>query len=382
MKKSSSYFILLKSLLITCLLSPVIGQENSKKFILIEWENNPLAVEYHLQISDSVKFLNIPFQKKTKESVIRLEPNPNYKYGRIAAIDQFGIRGEYSEVFQIEQRIVEKKTEVIKPLPANYVGLNHLIVLDLKEDRTKNWKTHFKINDGIWQIYNDGIQLTKQGSNLIQYYSEDRLGNREPIKSYEYIFDSEAPEVEFIFSNSFEDADRIIYMNKNSNITLNARDINSGILTIKTYLRTADDFKELAWNEKITIPENFSEKLIELKVVAMDKIGNVKSYSKFLKYDLTAPIVSIESISGFDSNRRQISISQLNANDSTSGIKLIHYSINNSGLQPYLEPIVLSEPGEYEIKYQAIDNAGNRSNFQIERIFISQPENKNHILKK
>ena len=43
----------------------------------------------------------------------------------------------------------------------------------------------------------------------------------------------------------------------------------------------------------------------------MDKIGNVKSYSKFLKYDLTAPIVSIESISGFDSNRRQISISQL-----------------------------------------------------------------------
>ena len=57
-------------------------------------------------------------------------------------------------------------------------------------------------------------------------------------------------EVEFIFSNSFEDADRIIYMNKNSNITLNARDINSGILTIKTYLRTADDFKELAWNEK------------------------------------------------------------------------------------------------------------------------------------
>jgi|GEM_PF-2014848 hypothetical protein len=376
MKRFSSNYFQIKILIFIFAIFPVIGQDNPNRFILIEWENNPLAAEYHLQISDSVKFLNIAFQKKTKESILRLEPNPIFKYGRIAAIDQFGIRGEYSEVFQIEQRIVEEKTQaMIDPLPSNYVGFNHLILLDLKEDKGKNWKTHYKINDGIWQIYNDGIQLTKQGPNLIQYYSEDRLGNREPIKSKEYIFDSEAPEVEMIFSNSFEDSNRIIYTNKNSNVIVNAKDIHSGILSIKTYLRTANDFKEFEWNEKIIVPENFSEKLIELKVIATDKIGNIKSYSKFFKHDLTPPSVSIETISGLDNHKRQISISQLNANDSTSGIKLIQYSINNSGLQPYLDPIVLSDPGEYEIKFQAIDNVGNRSVYQYERIFISDPVN-------
>ena len=382
MKKISSNYFLHIVLLFIFAIFPVLGQENSNRFILIEWEKNPLASEYNLQISDSVKFLNIALQKKTNESIVRLEPNPNYKYGRIAAVDQFGIRGEYSEVFQIEQRIVEKKIQApIDPLPSNYVGFNHLILLDLREDKSKNWKTHYKINDEVWQIYNDGIQLTKQGPNLIQYYSEDRLGNREPIKSKEYIFDSEAPDVEMIFTSSFEDNNRILYTNKNSNIVLNARDIHSGILSIKTYLRTANDFKEFAWNEKIIVPENFSEKLIELKVIATDRIGNIKSYSKFFKHDLTAPSVNIETISGFDSYKRQIFISQLNANDSTSGIKLIQYSINNSGLQPYLDPIVLSDPGEYEIKYQAIDNVGNKSVYQYERIFIADPANKNQTLK-
>ena len=63
---------LIAILLIVLFVSQSYSQESSNKFIHIEWEKNDLAKEYHLQISDSVKFLDILFQKKTKDSLIRL----------------------------------------------------------------------------------------------------------------------------------------------------------------------------------------------------------------------------------------------------------------------------------------------------------------------
>ncbi len=360
----------------------VFGQDSSNKFILIEWEKNTLATEYHLQISDSVKFLNIVYQKKTKDSIVRLDPNPIYRYGRIAAVDQYGVRGEYSEVFQIEQRIVEKKVlPPIVPIPSNYLGLNHSISLDLNEDKIKNWKTYYKINEGKWLLYHDGIQLSQQGINLVQYYSVDLLGNKEQIKAKEYIFDSEAPTVEMLFTDIFEDNEKFLYTGKKSTISLKVTDLYSGILSVKTYLRTATEFKEFSLNENIVIPENFSEKIIELMVIATDRLGNIKSYSKFFKHDLSPPTLNIESSKTFEGKKKLISISRVNAYDSSSGLKIILYSLNNGPTQPYFDSIVISDPGEYELRFQAIDNVGNKTAFQYERIFISDPSSKNGTLK-
>jgi hypothetical protein len=363
----------------------VFGQENMNKFIYIEWEKNSLASEYHLQISDSIKFLDILYQKKTKDSVVRLEPNPKYKYGRIAGIDQYGVRGEYSEIFEIEQRIVEKKAPTpIIPLPSNYLSENHTISLLLNDDKSKGWITYYKINDGKWLTYNDGIRLSHQGLNLIQYYSEDRLGNREKTKTMEYILDTQGPFIEVSFSNTYEDKDKFLFTGKKSSITLSVSDLYSGILSVKTYLRTSNEFFEIEWDPKksISIPENLSEKILELKVIATDRLGNVNVYSKFFKHDLAPPSLVIESTVKLDGEARQISISRLSADDSYSGVENIFYSLNNSPLQSYLEPIVISEPGEYEIKILAIDRMGNKSAFQYERVFIPDPASKNKSLKK
>ncbi len=43
-------------------------------------------------------------------------------------------------------------------------------------------------------------------------------------------------------------------------------------------------------------------------------------------------------------------------------------------MQIYREPIMIFEPGEYEIKIQAVDNVGNKSPIQYERIFIAEPK--------
>ncbi len=376
---------LIAILLILLFVLQSYSQESSNKFIHIEWEKNDLAKEYHLQISDSVKFLDILFQKKTKDSLIRLEPNPKYRYGRIAAVDEFGVRGEYSEIFEIEQRIVGKKApEVVIPLPSNYLGENHSIILDLTEDKTNGWNTYYKINDGKWLTYQGGVQLYKEGLNLIQFYSEDRLGNREKIKTMDYILDREGPNIEVEITNTYEGKDKFTYTGKKSQITITISDLYSGFKSAKTFLRSANESIEMELNKEksISIPKNFSEKTVELFVIATDRLGNTKTYSKFFKHDLTPPELNILTITKMDGNQRKISISQITANDSSSGVQNIFYSLNNSFLQAYLDPILISEPGEYELQIQAVDNVGNKSKSQYERIYIPSPPQKPNTIKR
>jgi hypothetical protein len=301
-----------------------------------------------------------------------------FRYGRIAGIDKFGVRGDYSEIFEIEQRIVEKKTATVNLLPSNYLPQNHLITLDFSEDKTKKLFTYYKINDGKWLTYQGGIRLSKEGLNLIQYYSEDKLGNRERIKTKDYILDTEAPHVEMVITNTYQDKEKFVYTGKNSKIEIKVSDLYSGVLSVKTYLRTVNESIEMDWitKQEISIPNNFSEKVVELVVIAADRLGNIKKYSKFFKHDLVPPELMVETISQIDGTARRISVNRISAYDSYSGVRSIFYSLNNSSPQTYFEPILIFEPGEYELKIQAIDNAGNKSAFRYERILVPEPAKK------
>ena len=364
-------------LLLTFLTYPIIAEEEQNPYIWIEWEKNSQAVEYQLQIADSVKFLGILYQAKTKDTTLRIATNPNFRYGRIAAIDQFGIRGYYSDVFEIEQRIVEPKKPIpVQPLPGNFLPASHLITLDVIEGKAKGWSTYYKINDGKWFNYQGGIHLQKEGSNVIQYYSEDRLGNREKMKTVEYILDSEAPLAEYVFTNTYIDHEKFLYTSRNSKIEIKIKDLLSGIESAKVYLRTGNDFKEIDWDTKegISIPEQFSDRTIELFITTSDRLGNTKTYSKFFRHDITPPEVRADILSSFDGIKRQIYISQIEAKDSCSGVQNIFYSINGGESQVYIEPIRFSDPGEYELKFYAIDNMGNQSRTQFEVMHIRDPQ--------
>lgn len=357
----------------------ILAMDAPNKYIFIEWDKNPKAKEYQIQISDSIKFFEIFHQENTKELSIKLEPNQKFKYGRIAAIDSFGNRGKFSEIFEIEPRIVEKKQQLPKTNLSNYLTTNHLIQLDSNEPKSKGFITYYKINDGKWFNYQGGIQLDKEGKNLIQYYSEDRLGNRERMKAVEYILDTEGPVAEYKFENTFQDFDKYLYTNKDSKIELRIQDRFSGIESTQVFLRTANESIEIDWNESqpITIPDKFSDRTVELFIVAVDRIGNVKTYSQFFRHDLKAPEVSSDIFYKRESNGRLTYITQLSAYDSCSGVQAILYSINNGQVQVYQEPFTITEPGEYELKIYAIDKVGNRSPIQYERIKISENLKKN-----
>ncbi|MFP4557351.1 MAG: OmpL47-type beta-barrel domain-containing protein [Bacteroidales bacterium] len=60
---------------------------------------------------------------------------------------------------------------------------------------------------------------------------------------------------------------------------------------------------------------------------------------------------------------------ELNALDSHSGIRAIHYSVNESEYQSYNQPLVFDKEGEYTLKFYAVDNVGNKED-EGKRIII------------
>ena len=92
-----------------------ISLKAEESVLFIEWENNPSATHYLIEISDSKKFNRILFSKKVEDTPILIEPVPKYKFGRIAGIDKFGSIGKFSEIFPLRPRVI-----ATKKIPAAY----------------------------------------------------------------------------------------------------------------------------------------------------------------------------------------------------------------------------------------------------------------------
>ncbi len=347
----------------------VFSQKTKSRYISIEWENIPEALEYLVQISDSVSFKKVIHQEKTVKSLVRLEPNPKYKFGRIAAFDKNNIRGEFSDVFEIEQRIVEP--EIIKPIPENIVGRDHKIQLFANDSASGKEVSFYKINNGIWLTYHESIQLTKEGVNEVFYYSIDKLGNREYPQKKEFILDTEAPKIEIKFNNLISESSKSYLINSKVKLNIQAKDLYSGIDTLKIFLNTNEKSTELELDgDTIQIPDEFHGKTFELAVFAKDRLGNFTTQYSFLRYDNSLPTISLNPVSSFDKNGNYTIELEILAEDLLSGIESIYYSIDSKDFANYKEKIKFSTPGNYEVKAYSVDKAGNVSETVIDKISI------------
>lgn len=350
----------------------ILNSTDNKRYISIEWEKIPEAKEYFLQISNSKEFKKFLYQEKTKEASVKLSPNPEFKFGRIAAIDLNGVRGEFSDVFEIEQRIVEPK--VFAPLPENILPKDHLIKLEIEKESLGN--SFFKINDGDWFHYNEGIILTKEGQNNISYYSINPLGKKEEVKKKTYILDTEAPKVFIKFNETVSSDNKIYYTNKNTKIQIKALDEFSEVKEFKVFLNTNTKSTEIELvNDSFVIPNNFHGEIFELAIYVEDRIGNRNTIYRVLRHDIEPPILDIQFRTNQDLEDYLVQIS-LDAVDPISGVDKIYYSINSENYLIFKDKLYFTEEGEYVLKFYAVDNVGNRTNLQIEKIRIPKKKKK------
>jgi len=323
------------------------------KYIFIEWEEVEGAKSYHLQISDTEDFSKILFKKDIIETKLKLPPNDNFKYGRVAGIDTGGVRGEFSDIFEINTRIVQD-------LPKKkYLSRDDKVSLLIDKGDAK--EIYFRVNQRDWERYLTPFPLNKEGLNLVQHYSINRNGAKEDTQNKEYYTDFTPPEIKIEPYYTFQNGTDTIFTNGSSQFKIEATDKVSGVKSVRAMFQSNNESVEAVIKENtIMIPANFNNKNTFLVVEAFDNADNKSSKIFRFFHDEEFPIVNLfpnPEVKKYYVPGEQIKI---HASDLGSGVKTVTYSINGEAEKEYVEPIILEKPGEYSVKVFVTDNSNNK----------------------
>jgi plastocyanin len=88
--------------------------------------------------------------------------------------------------------------------------------------------------------------------------------------------------------------------------------------------------------------------------------------------DTTAPVVTAQVTGQQDGDGAYIGSATVNltAEDDSSGVASVEYSLDGGAYAPYTEPVVLDEPGTYMLEHRATDNAGNVSEPEMVHVTV------------
>lgn len=116
-------------------------------------------------------------------------------------------------------------------VPTNWTNQDVSVKLSATDENSGVDKTEYKINNGEWVTYTNGIQVTTEGVNTVYYRSVDKAGNTEDIKSFEVQIDKTAPTLAFSFNQS-------VITDRNHQMvpitaTVNANDSLSDVATVQ-----------------------------------------------------------------------------------------------------------------------------------------------------
>lgn len=192
-----------------------------------------------------------------------------------------------------------------------------IVVLSATDNKSGVEGTKYKIDDGEWQTYI--AQFVTTGS-MVYYYSTDKAGNTELIKSTQVKIDKVAPQTEIALEgtegeNGWYISDVIV--------TLVATDALSGVDAIRYRINDSE------W-QTYSQPYEISGSIV--KYNSEDKAGNLEpEQSREIKIDKTPPSVSVVSDDGSYTNSQiQLHASWSASSDDRSGIAEYRYAIGTA----------------------------------------------------
>ena len=160
-----------------------------------------------------------------------------------------------------------------------------LVSLEGHDNTSGIYATNYRINGGVFVQYNQEIDVTSEGINVIDYYSKDNAGNAEKLKSVEIKIDKtnpamdvKAPKKSYLYLMGREIIPLSGFNNfaiviGSTNVNVDVRDSISGVKKVEFYVDNS--LKETLseppytwnWNEVAVGPYT-------LKAVAYDNAGN------------------------------------------------------------------------------------------------------------
>ncbi|SDM90865.1 hypothetical protein [Bacillus sp. OK048] len=214
------------------------------------------------------------------------------------------------------------------------------VELTATDDLSGVAKTFYSINDSEF-VEGTTFKVTDEAVNEVSFYSIDKAGNVEDVKTVEVKIDTAAPETTSNVTDQWNQGEVAIQ--------LTATDDLSGVA--KTfYSINGSEFVE---GTTFTVTD---EAVNEVSFYSVDNAGNVEDVKTVeVKIDSAAP----ETTSNVPDqwNQGEVAV-QLTATDDLSGVAKTFYSINGT---EFVEgtAFTVSEEGVNKVSFYSVDNAGN-----------------------
>jgi len=227
-------------------------------------------------------------------------------------------------------------------VPLDWVNqLPVTVTLSATDNETGVANTYYSVNDGIF-TEGTSIIVDQEGINKLSFYSIDKEGNKEAVKTVYVNIDQTAPVTSFKAPDNWSKEDAVV--------NLTASDNQSG---------AANTFYSIDGSEYIegTIFTVKDDGIYKINYYSVDTAGNKEVVNTAeVKIDKTAP-VTISDVQ--DNWSREDVIVHLSASDSLSGVDNTFYSIDGS---EYIQgtTFTIKDEGIHKINYYSVDAAGNK----------------------
>jgi len=219
--------------------------------------------------------------------------------------------------------------------------------------------TSYRVNGGNRSVYDEPIALGTSGSYLIQFWSTDRAGNIEALKSGYMNIDTTLPSV----SANPSPQPNLAGWNNTSPVyvDLSPFDAPSGIAKTQCRLMPLGLWVDAPGNVFAVSEQGAS--VYDYR--AVDNAGNMSSPlgEVTVKLDTVAPVTTggglqTDDHSGWRNSSQEVT---LTASDATSGVPEggTTYRVNGSNPSIYFDPFTVSASGSTPVTYFSVDRAGN-----------------------
>ncbi|MFA6295800.1 MAG: chitobiase/beta-hexosaminidase C-terminal domain-containing protein [Patescibacteria group bacterium] len=235
------------------------------------------------------------------------------------------------------------------------------VTLTATDDNTGVLATYYTTDDSTpttsSTVYSGPIAISE--NTTLKFFSKDKAGNLETVKTKVYVIDSLAPTTTATPASGT--------YNSIQNVTLKAVDTNSGIA--KTYY-TTDSTTPTTSSSVYSSPIAIS-KTTALRFFSKDTAGNTESVkTEIYVIDTQSPVTTATPASGTYSSTQTVT---LKAVDTNTGVSATYYTtdgtIPTTQSLSYSAPIVISQ--NTSLKFFSIDAAGNKEVVKTENYIIT-----------
>ncbi|MDR1673811.1 MAG: hypothetical protein LBS09_10200 [Bacteroidales bacterium] len=319
------------------------------------------------------------YQKYTADTEIHTQEG--YNTLKYYAIDHVG---------NVE-KMTEKTFSIDADAPVTYhtvtgIGANNVIsplsviYLEPTDALSGVARTYYKFGDGDEQIYNGKFIPTRQlpeGDYTLYYYTVDKTGNKEALRSLKFYLDKSGPlVVSDILGDKFVVDDQV-YFSGRTKMKLTSVDNKIGVKETKY---SVNGLEYQTYTEPFYLPSKPGIHVI--RYYAVDSLNNTtgsreagnQEYTHIVNkiyVDLTGPSLSYKYKGLMFTTRDTTFISSsteitLTGSDSESGLQKLTYTMDNNPSEiTYTQPITISEGGTHKMNVIGYDNVNNRNIISI-----------------